>query len=113
MVYREIGKRIQLAREEKGLTQEDLAVRLGCTQSALSNYELGKRRLYLNLLTEIAQVLGKPLDYFMESPIEEEDHASALLLDPQLKEILISASDLPSKERKLVLDFINWRKSQK
>jgi transcriptional regulator with XRE-family HTH domain len=113
MVYREIGKRIQLAREEKGLTQEDLAVKLGCTQSALSNYELGKRRLYLNLLTEIAQVLGKPLDYFMESPLEEEDHASALLLDPQLKEILISAADLPAKERKLVLDFINWRKNQK
>ena len=114
MVYREIGKRIQLAREEKGLTQEDLAVKLGCTQSALSNYELGKRRLYLNLLTEIAQVLGKPLDYFMELPAEEEeDHVSALLVDPQLKEILTSASDLPSKERKLVLDFINWRKSQK
>jgi transcriptional regulator with XRE-family HTH domain len=114
MVYREIGRRIQLAREEKGLTQEELAVKLGCTQSALSNYELGKRRLYLNLLTEIAQVLGKPLDYFMESPVEgEEDHVSAMLLDPQLKEILISASDLPSKERKLVLDFINWRKSQK
>ncbi len=114
MVYREIGRRIQLAREEKGLTQEDLAVRLGCTQSALSNYELGKRRLYLNLLNQIAQVLGKPLDYFMESPVEgEEDQASGLLLDPQLKEILISAADLPPKERQLVLDFINWRKSQK
>ena len=68
MVFREIGKRIQLAREEKGLTQEELAVKLGCTQSALSNYELGKRRLYLNLLNEIAQILGKPLDYFIESP---------------------------------------------
>jgi len=114
MVFREIGKRIQLAREEKGLTQEELAVRLGCTQSALSNYELGKRRLYLNLLNEIAQTLGKPLDYFMESPAEgEEDRSSGLLLDPQLKEILISAADLPPKERQLVLDFINWRKSQK
>jgi transcriptional regulator with XRE-family HTH domain len=114
MVFREIGKRIQLAREEKGLTQEELAVKLGCTQSALSNYELGKRRLYLNLLNEIAQVLGKPLDYFMESPAEgEEDRALGLLIDPQLKEILISAADLPPKERQLVLDFINWRKSQK
>jgi transcriptional regulator with XRE-family HTH domain len=114
MVFREIGKRIQLAREEKGLTQEELAVRLGCTQSALSNYELGKRRLYLNLLNEIAQTLGKPLDYFMESPAEgEEDRASGLLLDPQLKEILVSAADLSPKERQLVLDFINWRKTQK
>ncbi len=114
MVFHEIGKRIQLAREENGLTQEELAVKLGCTQSALSNYELGKRRLYLNLLNEIAQILGKPLDYFMESPAEGgEDPAFKLLLDPQLKEILISAADLSPKERQLVLDFINWRKSQK
>jgi transcriptional regulator with XRE-family HTH domain len=114
MVYREIGRRIQQAREESGLTQEELAARLGCTQSALSNYELGKRRLYLSLLNEIAQVLGKPLDYFLESPVEEhDDGVSSLLADPQLKEILISASSLSAKERKLVLDFINWRKNQR
>ena len=114
MVFREIGQRIQQAREEKGWTQEELALKLGCTQSALSNYELGKRRLYLNLLNQIALVLGKPLDFFMESPAEDgDDHGSALLLDPQLREILVSAADLPPKERKLVLDFINWRKSQK
>jgi transcriptional regulator with XRE-family HTH domain len=29
MVYREIGKRIQQAREESGLTQEELAAKLG------------------------------------------------------------------------------------
>jgi len=115
MVFREIGKRIQEAREEKGWTQEELALKLGCTQSALSNYELGKRRLYLNLLNEIARVLGKPLDYFMEPPEEGDDgdHTSNLLLDPQLKEILLSAAELPAAERRLVLDFINWRKSQK
>lgn len=114
MVYREIGRRIQQAREENGLTQEELAARLGCTQSALSNYELGKRRLYLNLLNEIAQVLSKPLDYFLESPVDDKDDGVAsLLVDPQLKEILVSTSSLPPKERKLVLDFINWRKSQR
>jgi transcriptional regulator with XRE-family HTH domain len=37
VIYREIGRRIQQGREEMGLTQEELAARLGCTQSALSN----------------------------------------------------------------------------
>jgi transcriptional regulator with XRE-family HTH domain len=67
MVYRSIGIKIQEARQELGLTQQGLASRLGCTQAALSNYELGKRRLYLASLEQIANVLGKPLSYFLES----------------------------------------------
>jgi len=72
MVYRSLGLRIQQAREELGLTQQELASRLGLTQAALSNYELGKRRLYLANLEHIAEVLGKPLSYFTESATEEE-----------------------------------------
>ncbi|OGN92651.1 MAG: hypothetical protein A2Z75_08310 [Chloroflexi bacterium RBG_13_50_10] len=67
MVYRSIGIKIQQARQELGLTQEELASRLGCTQAALSNYELGKRRVYLAGLEQIADILGKPLSYFLES----------------------------------------------
>jgi transcriptional regulator with XRE-family HTH domain len=69
-----IGTRIQQAREELGITQHDLAARLGCTQAALSNYELGKRRLYLANLEKIASVLGRPLSYFTE-PVTDEDDA--------------------------------------
>jgi transcriptional regulator with XRE-family HTH domain len=73
MVYRSIGMRIQQARQELGLTQEELAARLGCTQAALSNYELGKRRVYLTGLEQIADTLGKPLSYFLESLGPDED----------------------------------------
>ena len=45
MGYKEIGQRLQKAREEAGLSQEELARKLGCTQASLSNYELGKRRM--------------------------------------------------------------------
>ncbi|TRZ94841.1 MAG: XRE family transcriptional regulator [Dehalococcoidia bacterium] len=75
MVYRSIGMRIQQARQELGLTQKELAARLGYTQAALSNYELGKRRLYLASLEQIADILGKPLSYFLELPagLDEDD----------------------------------------
>ena len=113
MAYRRIGNRIQQAREERGLTQEELAARLGCTQSALSNYELGKRRLYLAGLEKIAQILGKPLDYFMESPASPvEDEVTRLLAEPELREILLAAAELSHEERKLALDFINWRRQR-
>jgi transcriptional regulator with XRE-family HTH domain len=85
MVYRSIGIRIQEARQELGLTQQELASRLGLTQAALSNYELGKRRLYLTNLEQIAGVLGKPLSYFTESAagIDESDVQSWLYRNPQ------------------------------
>jgi transcriptional regulator with XRE-family HTH domain len=73
MVSPSIGKRIQQAREELGITQQELAARLGCTQAALSNYELGKRRLYLANLEQIASALGKPLNYFTEPAADEDD----------------------------------------
>ena len=61
MGFKEIGRKIQIAREERGMTQVDLAHALGITQAALSNYELGKRRLYLHQIERIASVLGKGL----------------------------------------------------
>lgn len=73
MVYRDIGIRIQQARQELGLTQQELASRLGLTQAALSNYELGKRRLYLVNLEQIADILGKPMSYFTEPATADED----------------------------------------
>ena len=75
MVYRSIGMRIQQARQELGITQQEMASRLGCTQAALSNYELGKRRLYFASLEQIAEILGKPMSYFLESltSTDEED----------------------------------------
>ena len=73
MVSPGIGAKIQQAREELGVTQQELAARLGCTQAALSNYELGKRRLYLANLEKIASVLRKPLSYFTEPVVDEDD----------------------------------------
>jgi transcriptional regulator with XRE-family HTH domain len=66
MIYKNIGKMIQKAREEADLSQEELSSRLGYTQAALSNYELGKRRLYLANIEQIAKELNKPLSYFMD-----------------------------------------------
>jgi transcriptional regulator with XRE-family HTH domain len=73
VVFSSIGMRIQQAREELGITQQELAAKLGCTQAALSNYELGKRRLYLANLEQIASALGKPLSYFTEPATDEDD----------------------------------------
>ncbi|MGB4507738.1 MAG: helix-turn-helix transcriptional regulator [Syntrophomonadaceae bacterium] len=40
MGTKDIGRKLQQAREEAGLSQEQLASMLGCAQSTLSNYEI-------------------------------------------------------------------------
>ena len=112
MPYKELGSRIQRAREEAGLSQGELAARINCTQSALSNYELGKRRIYLAKLEEVARVLKKPLSYFVESSSDTYTREQTLLLeDPRLREILMGVAELPLEDRERVLEYIKWRRN--
>lgn len=131
MSYKLIGRRLQLAREEAGLSQEQLAARLGCSQSTLSNYEKGKRRLYLAQLEKIARVLNKPLEYFMQ-PLTEEwqeqnlpdgpGHKAAggeppespdpVLPEADRQKILQALAALSPPHRRLAVDFILWLKKR-
>lgn len=115
MGYKSIGKRIQLAREEAGLSQEQLAAKIGCSQSTLSNYEKGRRRLYLAQLEKIAEVLQKPIDYFLQ-PVEEKDAGlnspPAALDDADIQAVLDALQKLSPASRKLVVDFVLWMKER-
>jgi len=65
-LIREIGKRIRLCREEKGLTQKELAQKLSnCSNASISDYEKGRAPVPLNLLYEICQALNVSSDYLL------------------------------------------------
>jgi y4mF family transcriptional regulator len=53
-----IGQRIKKYREEKGMTQEQLALEIGVTQAYISQLENDKRRITLDKLDAIIQALG-------------------------------------------------------
>jgi len=113
MGFKEIGRKIQLAREERGLTQMDLAQTLGITQAALSNYELGKRRLYFHQIEQIASVLGKGLDFFVQ---DESGSASPKIPEGEknnLRAVFEKISRLKPRELRLLdefLDYLQWRR---
>lgn len=115
MNYKDIGSKLQKAREDAGLSQEGLAKMIGCTQSSLSNYELGKRRLYLADLKRISDILGKPVEYFIEEDDDADDKyiqnedINAILREPYIKNILFELHKLTVTKRKSVLDFIKWQ----
>jgi len=55
---------IVLARESRGLTQGDLAWRLGITAGTMSRIEGGLRSVTQSLLDQIAGLLGYPIEFF-------------------------------------------------
>lgn len=118
MGFKEIGRKLQLAREEAGLSQEQLASLIGCAQSTLSNYEKGKRRIYLTQLENIAEILNKPIEYFLESSSNNNQPESSSKLnhvlddEPELLQIVNALYELPKEKRRSVMDYIIWQKTR-
>lgn len=56
------GHRLVLLRKEKGITQKELAERLGVTQSMISDYENGVMRLHGELIVQLTEILGASAD---------------------------------------------------
>lgn len=52
-----VGKRIKLARERRGMTQEELAERIDISASHMSVVERGKKGLRLETLVNVANAL--------------------------------------------------------
>lgn len=115
MGTKDIGRKLQQAREDAGLSQEQLASMLGCAQSTLSNYEKGKRRIYLTQLEHIAEILNRPIEYFLDSnnePVRHLNRGDAGLEEPELLQIVNALYDLPRDQRRSVMDYIIWQKSR-
>lgn len=59
----QVGARIKEARKNAGLTQKQLAARIGCKQNEIWRWECGVVRPTIKTLCRIAEALGcKPAD---------------------------------------------------
>jgi len=57
-----IGKTIKKLREEKNITQEQLAEKLNVTRQAVSNWENGKTQPDIDTLTKISEIFEIPIE---------------------------------------------------
>ena len=64
--YRTVTRLLREARESAGITQVELADKLGQSQSFVSKYERGERRLDIIQLRTVCQTLGMKLADFVE-----------------------------------------------
>ena len=65
MNYAEIGNRISRCRQNRNMTQEELAGRIGVTPQAVSKWERGQSIPDTILLADICQVLGVSAGYLL------------------------------------------------
>lgn len=57
------GRLVRTAREEAGITQQELAQQLGWTQPAISQVETGTTNLSVTTLERILDALGYSLEF--------------------------------------------------
>ena len=60
-----IYKRIRDLREDKDLTQKEVAKALNCSQQVYSNYELGQRDIPTDVLIKLATFYDVSVDYLL------------------------------------------------
>ncbi len=85
-----LGKRIQQARKEFGLTQTQLAYRMGISPQSISAFESGRIVPERKYLEKIAQFTHKPLFFFTgEKAAEALAKVESMLTElAELKKIL-------------------------
>jgi transcriptional regulator with XRE-family HTH domain len=83
-----VGLRLQAARRQRGLTQEELAFKIGRTAESISNIERGQQLPTIETLAELARELGIPLaDFLSDIPGQKRVPADRLRMETKLQEI--------------------------
>ena len=75
----ELGKRIRLRRVELGISQSDLAAKLGVSFQQVQKYEKGVNRVGASRLQQIATALDVPVTFFYESQTRDAKEVDSLL----------------------------------
>lgn len=97
----EIGKKLRMLRKGRGLTQQDVAQRLGMVRATISNYEVGRRTPHLSDLKRFAELYGVNLAYFGVSASDE-----IFELISRAREVFADKSVPPETKEKIYREFM-------
>ena len=89
-----VGQRIRDKRNERGMSQTEVANALGVTFQQVQKYERGTNRVGASRLFDLSRILSVPVQYFFEglnnqpTPIEKEDDHVTRLMKPDTIELV-------------------------
>ena len=69
-----IGEKIRTVRKDAGLTQTQLAERMGTTQQAVYMYERGENSPRIDTVAKIAEALKVPVEYLVGAESDRVHH---------------------------------------
>lgn len=72
MDQKKVGKLISILRKEKGLTQQDLADKLGVSPKTISKWECGNGLPDVSFLKNVSEILGITIEELLEGKIEKQ-----------------------------------------
>jgi transcriptional regulator with XRE-family HTH domain len=98
------GQRVAQLRKERGLTQQEMAERLGVSQPVVSDYECGALRLHGELIAKLAEILAVSADEILGlTPLTDRTGA---LQNRKLHRRLQQLDRLPPRDQQALLRTI-------
>ena len=101
--FAQLGERIAKLRKEQGITQVQLAERLGVSQQTITAYEVGRRRIQVSALPVIAQALGVGIEDLVIAHAKPARRGPA----PKIQQQLERVSQLPRTRQRMVSEVLD------
>ena len=100
-----VGKRIAKLRKKLGLTQKELAEKIGIPRSMIADYECNRHRIYDEMIIRIAIALQVSTDELLGLKVnnKKDNNTPSLRLAKRINKI----SKLPEYEQKFILKTID------
>ncbi|MCH1974158.1 helix-turn-helix domain-containing protein [Muricomes sp. OA1] len=113
-----VGSRIKGIRQNKKITQKELAEKLGISQTAIALWESGNRSVSLNAIDDIAGCLGVSAGYLLFGDLDINDEISQKKVEDDSKEFTtiaahLGADELTEAELEDVKNYIEFVKSKR
>lgn len=103
-----LGARVAALRKEQGLSQQAVADELGIAQQTYAHYEVGRIRMPVSLVPEIAQFFGIGVDALLGVKNGAGKRGPAPKLQRQIERI----HQLPKARQKFVMEMLETVLSQ-
>ena len=103
-----VGKRIRHRRWMVGMTQQQLADKVGIKFQQIQKYETGMNRVSASRLWDIADALGVQIAFFFEGLSEADTPATTqgdIMADKEALELVRSYYAIPEAQRRRLFDL--------